>query len=357
MESTENTSTNIYQVLGTVKPYFKKLRWWIPVCLALGLALGAFLYFKKAQETVKYYGKTTFMLSSDDVSSGNSGLAALGVMLPGSDGGGNKTILLELLKSNRMMEKTLLTKALISGDSDLLINHFIELHGYRNLWKGDKKWESYKFPEKFIYNKDEERDGFLRQAALAMSVNYTPNKTDEGIFEISFIHFNQEFAKAFLDNLIVTIIEYYTEKKTAKARVVYEYAKNRHDELYGRINGQQRNLARMQDQSSEFVFVEDKVPQVTVSRDIEATTALLQEAAKSLAAARMSLVQETPFIQVIDDVRLPLAKIEANKEKFAAIGFAAGFLIPLILIVGIIVGKDFLKKQKEEFHKTAHVKV
>mgnify|MGYP000109031672 CR=1 FL=1 len=99
--------------------------------------------------------------------------------------------------------------------------------------------------------------------------------------------------------------------------------------------------------------MEDRVPQMKMNRDIEATSAMLQEASMSLAAARMSLVQETPFVQVIDDVRLPLVKLESKSLKMGLIGLAAGLLLPLILIIGIIIAKDFLKKQKEEYQQTA----
>lgn len=349
----QESSGNIYEILSKVSPYWKKVRWYIPICLLLGLLLGGYLYYDKSKEAVNYYGKTTFMMSSDDVAGGNGIASSLGVMLPGGTGGGNKAILLELLQSNRMLEKTLLTKAKVNGDTNLLINHFIDLTGYRNSWKGDKNWESYSYPTDYAHDSNETRDGFLRNAAKIIAENYAAKKTDAGIFEISFFYTNKEFAKAFLDNLIITIIDYYTEKKTAKARVIYNYAKQRHDDLYAKLNGKQRSLAKTQDKTSEFVFIEDRVPQMRMNRDIEATSEMFQEASMSLEAARMSLVQETPYVQVIDDVRLPLVKIEPKPLKMGLIGFAIGLLIPLIIIIGVIIAKDFLRKQKEEFQKSA----
>ena len=230
MEEKES-SGNIYEVLALISPYWKKVRWYLPICLLIGLLIGGYLYYNKSQETVNYYGKTSFMLSSDDVGSGGGIAASLGVMLPGGGGGGNKTILLELLKSHRMIEKTLLTKSKINGDTNLLINHFIELAGFRNSWKGDKEWETYHYPHNYSHDSNELRDGFLRTAATVVANNYIPEKTDAGIFEISFFYHNEEFTKAFLDNLITTIIDYYTEKKTAKARIIYNYAKKKHDNM------------------------------------------------------------------------------------------------------------------------------
>ena len=118
------------------------------------------------------------------------------------------------------------------------------------------------------------------------------------------------------------------------------------------MNGQQRSLARMQDKTSEFVFVEDRVPQMVVSRDIEATSAMLAESAKNLAAARMSLVKETPYIQVIDDVRMPLKREKSQMNKYGALGLAGGFIGSLALLMGVFLGLDFLKKQKLEYNST-----
>ena len=157
-ESTEN-SGNIYDLLGLIKPYWKKTRWFIPISLIIGVALGGFLYYKKSQEIINFYGKSTFMLSSDDVAYSPGGLgASLGIMIPGSGGGGNKTILLELLKSHRMIEKTMLSSAMVDGKKDLLINHYIELSGYRSAWKGRPDWANYVYPKDYKHDSMEDRD-------------------------------------------------------------------------------------------------------------------------------------------------------------------------------------------------------
>lgn len=342
---------NIYQYLELVKKYWKKARWYLPICIGLGILLGGFLYYKKSKEVVSYYGESTFMLSSDDMGSGGGIAESLGVMLPGSNRTGNKNILLELLKSHKMIENTLMTKAQVNGDSNLLINHFIELSGYRESWQGNKEWENYEYPQGYQINENELRDGFLRASAKQLSYNYNAKITDGGIFKVSFFFHNQDFTKSFLDNLMKTIIAYYTEKKTAKASNVYKYAKERYDKLYADLNGKQRQLARTQDRSSAFVFREDLTPQFKISSDIEATTELLGEATKSLEAAKMSLVQETPFIQVIDDVRLPLSQIEPEKVKYGIIGLLAGIIIPFVLIVGFIIAREYMQTQKSLYYK------
>ncbi len=340
-------STNFFEIFAIIKGYWIKLRLWFFISLLSGIILAFVFYKKETNKPLQYMGTTTFMLSSDDVSGGAGLSTAMGILLPSSGGGGNKTILLELLKSHSMIERTLLTNAYINGDSELLINHYIKINGFRDAWKGDKNWENYSYTSNYKRDTSEEKDGFLRNSAINIGASYTPLKSDEGIFSISFIHTNQEFTKAFIDNLVITLINYYTEKKTAKSRIIYEYAKNRYDALTGKVSGQEQSLAKLQDQSGEFVFMADRVPQQSVQRDIGLSSGMLQEAAKSLAAASMSLVQETPFVQVIDDVRLPLAIIEPSKVKKGIIGFALGFLGIFALSGGIILGLDFLRKQKE----------
>ena len=59
------------------------------------------------------------------------------------------------------------------------------------------------------------------------------------------------------------------------------------------------------------------------------------------------------FVQVIDDVRMPLQQIKPANVKFGVIGLIGGLFGSLILIIGIFLGKDFLRKQKEE-HNSSH---
>ena len=68
--------------------------------------------------------------------------------------------------------------------------------------------------------------------------------------------------------------------------------------------------------------------------DVQANTAILTELVKQTELAKVTLRKETPLIQVIDRLILPLPEEQFGKAKGILLGgIVAGFLIVLGLIV------------------------
>jgi hypothetical protein len=69
------------------------------------------------------------------------------------------------------------------------------------------------------------------------------------------------------------------------------------------------------------------VPSLRRQVDVQANTAILTELVKNLEIAKMTLLQETPLIQVIDKPILPLEKDRVGKLKGVILGgIIGGFL-------------------------------
>jgi hypothetical protein len=68
--------------------------------------------------------------------------------------------------------------------------------------------------------------------------------------------------------------------------------------------------------------------------DVEANTAVYKELLTYLQAAKMSLLKETPFIQIIDSPILPLDKKKLGRAKAGVIaGFLGLFLATLFFSI------------------------
>ena len=77
-----------------------------------------------------------------------------------------------------------------------------------------------------------------------------------------------------------------------------------------------------------------RVPSQRRQVDVQANTAILGELVKNLEIAKMSLLQETPLIQVIDKPILPLEKERFGKLKGIVLGgVLAGFLSIVFLLI------------------------
>ncbi len=89
-----------------------------------------------------------------------------------------------------------------------------------------------------------------------------------------------------------------------------------------------------------------RVPSQRRQVDVQANTAILSELVKNLEIAKMSLLQETPLIQVIDVPILPLEKEKVGKLKGLLLGgFIAGFLMIFIVTIRNIL-KNILSKDE-----------
>jgi uncharacterized protein involved in exopolysaccharide biosynthesis len=82
----------------------------------------------------------------------------------------------------------------------------------------------------------------------------------------------------------------------------------------------------------------NRVPSTKKQIDVQANTAILTQLVTNLEMAKVTLLRETPLIQLIDRPTLPLKKDKPGKAKSLLIGgILAGFLTILYLIVRILL--------------------
>jgi uncharacterized protein involved in exopolysaccharide biosynthesis len=82
-----------------------------------------------------------------------------------------------------------------------------------------------------------------------------------------------------------------------------------------------------------------RVPSQKRQVDVQSSSAIYGEIVKNLELGKISLRQETPLIQVIDQPVLPLPVKKVTKIA----GFVLGFILGGILIIGFILFKKLLK--------------
>jgi uncharacterized protein involved in exopolysaccharide biosynthesis len=76
-----------------------------------------------------------------------------------------------------------------------------------------------------------------------------------------------------------------------------------------------------------------QVPYQKRQIDVQANGAIYTEIVKNLELAKITLRQETPLIQLIDEPLMPLESDRVGKLEGAAEGLAGGLLLSILLIV------------------------
>jgi hypothetical protein len=350
MNSENINNTLIHSDEISLKELILKLgEWWqyllskwiiILICGLFGGGLGfAYAYFKKPA----YTATTTFVLEDETEGGGGlgslSGLASMaGVNLSGGGGdifqGDN---ILELYKSRKMIEQTLLTPTNYEGKKELLINLYIEFNELRKIWAEKPELSEIRF-DSSSSSFTRLQDSILGVVVKDINANYLsvskPNKK-LSIIKADVKSHNEFFAKAFNEQIVKNVNDFYTQTKTKKSLDNVMILQQKTDSVRAVMNGAIYHAA----------IVADATPNLNPARQVQRTApvqksqfsaetnkAVLSALVQNLEMSKIALRKEAPLIQVIDKPILPLEKEQLGKLKSLILGgILGGFLISLVL--------------------------
>jgi hypothetical protein len=345
----EQTTTNedeisLKELLAKGKEWFSYLlsKWKIIIIAGvIGAALGLAYSFSKKP----VYTATLSFALEDEKSGGLGGAMGLasqfGFDLGGSAGGMfTGANLTELFKSRVMVEQTLLTPVIVSGDSISLAEMYIRNEEWRAKWDKKPKLANLQF----LPNAD--RKSYTRAQDSIMGVIYTNLSKNSltvaqkdkkvSIINIDVASTDELFAKYFTEALAKEVSDFYIETKSQKARMNMDILQKQTDSVRGELNSSITGVAVANDNTFGLnpALNVRRTPSARRQVDVQANTAILTELVKQSELAKVTLRRETPLIQIIDKPILPLKKERFGKVKGIVIGgFLVGFLVVLSLIV------------------------
>ena len=343
--TTNDDEISLKELLEKGKEWFNYLlsQWKIIVLAGLiGAVLGlAYSFIKKP-----IYTATLSFALEDEKSGGGLG-SALGLASQfgfdlGGDAGGMFTgaNLVELFKSRTMVEQTLLTPVVVSGDSISLAEMYIRNEEWRDKWNKKPKLENVQF----LPNAD--RKSYTRAQDSIMGVIYT-NLSENSLMvaqkdkKVSIINIDvastdELFAKYFTEALAKEVSDFYIETKSQKARINMDILQKQTDSVRGELNSAITGVAVANDNTFGLnpALNVRRTPSARRQVDVQANTAILTELVKQSELAKVTLRRDTPLIQIIDKPILPLKKERVGKAKGIVLG---GFLVGFLVVLGLIL--------------------
>lgn len=300
-----------------------------------------------------YTAVCTFVLEESGKGGGlgqYAGLASLaGINLGGGGGGGifEGDNILELYKSRIMIKKTLLTEVNINNQKQTLMERYIINNKLREKWKSNDHIDSISFKgdvEKFNRKQDsiitDLVDNFNKKI---LNVSKPDKKLN--IFRVEVVANDELFAKEFTDKLVENVNNFYVQTKTKKSYQSILVLQKQADSVKAVLNSSISGVASAIDAAPNAnpSLLSLKVPSQRRQVDVQASTAIYSEIVKNLEISKISLRQETPLIQVIDQPVLPLTKNHLGKIKGIIIGgILAAVAITFILLFNKII-KSIIK--------------
>jgi hypothetical protein len=317
--------------------------WWIymlskwKLIILLGIVGGgAGLSYALLSEP-EYIAETVFVL--ENAKSDGGGVASiaakfgLGGMSSSSGLFGDEDNIMVFLKSRTMVSQTLLTPAIFDGQSQLLINRYLQRNKLRDAWKDtrlkDLKFAAYPNPNSLqadsiitmVYKRIVENNLFVAK----------PEK-DGNIIDVQFITHDELFSKAFAEKLIENATELYTQSKTKRSQQNVAILQRQVDSVRSLLDYAISGAASSSDAVPNLnpAFQRLKVPTQKMIVDVEMNKAILEQLVANLELGKIEQRRESPLVQIIDRPVLPLEKKKVGKLKGLVLGGILGGLLTLM---------------------------
>jgi uncharacterized protein involved in exopolysaccharide biosynthesis len=292
-------------------------------CTILG-----FLYGKLQPSS--YKAITTFIVEdkSGRGAGGLSGLASqFGIDAGGLTGGGAGLFdgdnVLEIIKSRGIIEKVLLTKMDNVSNTQTIADYYIQISNFKSAF------ESKNINAKslnFIAIAEGAKHTVLQDSILyilysEISKNLTVEKRNKKstIITLQVSSPDQVFSKTFAEVLIKQTSDLYVDIKTGNLSKSISKIQKKADSLQNSLVGIYQNSFQINMSRNDFS-----------ERDKTFSSTLYAEVVKNLETLKLSLINQTPVIQVLDTPKLPLFDQRMPSRYSLVIGFAIGFVFSIL---------------------------
>jgi len=317
--------------------------------IAAGTLISILLDVKNFKES-QYYGEIQFNLESGSANQGGgmggfAGLAtAFGVGGMGAQSndlfsGGNFNL---VTSSKTLYERALMKEVTVYGKKTLFINYYKDSSDIRiKEWGGDMFHEpnkaaiNFRFvpkdPEKF--NKTENELVATIYEKLLKQTELKPLDKNGSIMILSATTNSEMLTKVWLETLLKTLEEFYIDVRTKKTKEIYDIQVERLNELQGKLNSTDRQLAVTTFQNMNAVDPTAPMRQQQLNRNNTFISNQYYTQMATVENLRMLLIHQTPLFTLLQPVRLPLLRKDYTIGGSTKIGAFLGFFVCLIFII------------------------
>lgn len=306
---------------------------------ALGVAVAIF-------STKSYKAELTFVV--EDAKGGNplgtmSGIASQF----GFDLGGNSSStfsqqnIMQLLKSRGVVESTLLRKGKLEGKQDLLVEHYITINNIREDWKQNKDFDGVNFNQTHTLNHDSIM-GWIWNQIVENRLAIEIQNDEANIITLSYVSVDENFAKQFSENLIDEMSKMYVAHQTKQARNTLDFLQDRADSVFIELDKSEQEFARVKDINQRIIKASGRLKELQLMREVEVLNTMYLEIVKNLEISKMTLLNQTPIINIIDKPVLPLEEKALSKTIYGVLGWGLGGFLSVFFFVFRKLFKDAL---------------
>jgi uncharacterized protein involved in exopolysaccharide biosynthesis len=288
-----------------------------------------FLYGKFQPSSFK--ATTTFIVEdkSGRGSGGLSGLASqFGIDAGGLTGGGGAGLfdgdnVLEIIKSRGIIEKVLLTKMDNNTNGQTIADYYIQISDFKSAFESKnintKSLNFIAIAEGTKHSVVQDSILYILYAEISKNLTVEKRNKKSTIITLQVASPDQVFSKTFAEELIKQTSDLYIDIKTGNLSKSIGKIQRKADSLQNSLVGIYQNSFQINMSRNDLS-----------ERDKTFSSTLYAEVVKNLETLKLSLINQTPVIQVLDTPKLPLFDQRLPGRYFLVIGFAVGFVLSIL---------------------------
>ena len=136
-----------------------------------------------------------------------------------------------------------------------------------------------------------------------------------------------------------------TRFRIEKSQSELEYIQARYKEVKAETEMYQEQLARVTDRSQDVTFTRDRIGRDRIQTKFNLAYTIFNEISKQLEQAKMQVKKDTPTFTIIQPVVVPTKPANSRAKTLIVWTFMG-----IVLGVGLVFGRDYWKKFKEQFN-------
>ena len=246
--------------------------------------------------------------------------------------------IMELLKSRGVISKTLLRP----NNNGLFIQNYISMYNLDSDWKNNKDLDRISFKNN-IEVKHDSIITMVWEKIIEDDISVEIRNDETDIIYLSFKSLDERFAKLFSENLIDEMSSMYIEYQTKQSTNTIDFLQNRADSVFNELEKAEEEFARVKDINQRIIKASGRLKELQLMRNVEVLNTMYLELVKNIEVSKLTLLNQTPIIQVIDRPTLPLEDTKLSPVLVFVISFVLSFLISVFYFVFRRMIADSLK--------------
>ncbi|HXL58972.1 MAG TPA: hypothetical protein VN958_22070 [Chitinophagaceae bacterium] len=291
-----------------------------------------------------YNASLSFILSSN--TNTNSGLLGLANqfgfnMSTSSDNTFSSDNIISLMTSGSIVQRALLRT--VPEEDETLVNLLCKDLKLDEGWNKKERTKGvFPFPAE-SFQMSRIQDSLMRSICEMVKTNFLdvsrPEKM-QSIFVVTTVSKNELFSQYLTKSLVDVTARFYIDTKTKTAKDNLNMLQHEADSLRSLLSGSISSTARIYDYTYNLnpAFQEQRAPAQEGQMKVQVVGTAYGEVLKNLELAKITLQQETPLYQIIDEPRLPLIA-EKPGRLMSLIG--GGFLGEVFIVLFFSARKIF----------------